>query len=352
LERILPDYSVWILEAGDITISGGRSLSGITQGDGSHLLGQTIRLESNDWHETRISDSDSSFEDSDGTQRLNGAQTIGGVTYANGTVVEAEYRLTLTNPLTGDTWEVLAYNVNNSTPAYGTVEGLAFVGPVGGFPPRGVDLAVTATYEGPSYQATDLASPPCFVTGTLILTPAGWRPIEDLAVGDLVLTRDNGPQSIRWVGAVRLDARRLARRPEFRPLCIRRGAFGVETPARDLRLSPQHRILLSGPRLMMHFGEDEMLCAARHLVDGLRVRVDDAKDGVVYHHILFDTHEIVMAEGLWTESFLPGPESVDAISEASRTELLALFPELADGLPGPLKAARPILRGFEAALVA
>jgi len=351
-------YSVWILEASNITISGGQSLSGISQGDGSHLVGQTIQLETRDWLETLIEDTDTFLEDNDTSQTLDGAQTITGVTYADGTRVEAEYRLTLTDPATGDAWQVLGFNVNNSNPAYATVEGLAFVGPVGGFPPVGVPLTVTAAFEGPgssgqpAIDAADLASPPCFVAGTRILTPAGWRAVETLAVDDLVITRDRGPQPLCWVGAVTLDAARLAREPDLRPLRIRRGAFGPDRPRRDLSLSPQHRILLSGPRLEMLFGEDEMLCAARHLVDEAGIAVDTACASVTYHHILFATHEIVLADGLWAESFLPGPEGLRGIPQSAQDEVLRLFPDLADGVPRGFDAARPILRRYEAALVA
>ena len=40
----------------------------------------------------------------------------------------------------------------------------------------------------------------CFTAGTRILTPHGPRPVEDLRPGDLVITRDNGPQPLRWTG--------------------------------------------------------------------------------------------------------------------------------------------------------
>ena len=140
------------------------------------------------------------------------------------------------DPDTGDTWDVLGYNVNNSSPAYGTVEGLAFVGPPGGFPPVGRDLEVTAAFEGPGtrqqpdIEAGDLASPPCFTQGTRILTPSGLRPVEDLAPGDLVITRDAGPQPIRWTGRVVIDAARLRREPACRPVHIAANAFGPGRP--------------------------------------------------------------------------------------------------------------------------
>lgn len=351
----MANYSVWMLEASNITVSGGQSLSGFTQGDGSHLVGETIRLDSNSWLETFVSDggTDTTFDDSDGNQRLQGAQTINGTTYTNTPRVEAEYRLILSDPTTGTTWEVLGYNVNNSSPAYGTVEGLAFVGPPGGFPPIGVDLNVVAAFEGPgrsgqpSIDAGNLATPPCFTPGTLIETETGLVPVEDLRAGDRVLTRDAGPQPLVWVGSVTLSAQDLRRHPEFQPVRIRAHAFGPGYPARDLLVSPQHRILLRGWQAELYYGTPEVLAAAIHLIDGKRVIRDPARDGIRYLHIMCDAHQIIRAEQLETETFLPGEAALAGVPAATLAELLALFPDLAAPHTPP-RPARPILRGWEA----
>ena len=348
-------YSVWMLEASNITVSGGQSLSGFTQGDGSHLVGETIRLDTNDWLETAIRDGgqDSDFDDNDNNQRLDGSQTIGGTTYGNSTRVEAEYRLTLRDPGTGETWDVLGFNIDNSNPQYGTVEGLSFVGPAGGFPPIGQDLDVIAAYEGPgssgqsSIGAGDLASPPCFTPGTRILTPQGYRPVEDLKVGDLVETRDAGAQPLCWVGEVALSGQDLQRRPEFRPVRIKAHAFGPGRPGRDLLLSPQHRILLSDWRAELFRGEAEVLAASVHFVDGVNVKRAPCYAGIRYLHIMCDTHQIVLADGLETETFLPGQAALASVPRAAADEVLELFPELATAGAAPLPA-RPVLRGWEA----
>ena len=351
----MANYSVWMLEASNITVSGGQSLSGVTQGDGSHLVGETIRLETNGWLETFIRDGgqDGDFDDNDNNQRLDGAQTIGGSTYGNSTRVEAEYRITLRDPDSGETWDVLGYNVDNSNPAYATVEGLAFVGPPGVFPPVGRDLEVTSAFEGPgsSGQATinagDLASPPCFTPGTAILTATGYRPVESLGVGDLVQTSDAGLQPLRWVGAVTLSGGDLRRRPEFQPVRIRAHAFGPGCPARGLLVSPQHRVLLRDWRAELYHGEAEVLAAAVHLVDGARVLRAPAVKGIRYLHIMCDRHHIIRAEGLETETFLPAQAALSGVPRAALSELLALFPELAAPGAAPVPA-RPILRGWEA----
>jgi len=348
-------YSVWMLEASNITVSGGQSLSGVTQGDGSHLVGETIRLDTNDWLETDIRDGgqDGNFDDNDNNQRLDGAQTIDGTTYGNSTQVEAEYRLTLRDPGTGDTWDVLGYNLDNSNPQYGTVEGLSFVGPPGGFPPVGQDLEVIAAYEGPgsfgqsSISAGDLASPPCFTPGTRILTPQGYRPVEDLNVGDLVETRDAGARPLCWIGEVALSGEDLQRRPEFRPVRIKAHTFGPDRPGRDLLLSPQHRILVSDWRAELFRGDAEVLAASVHFVDGVNVQRAPCPAGVRYLHIMCESHQIILADGLEAETFLPGQAALAGVPRAAADEVLELFPDLATPGAAPLPA-RPILRGWEA----
>jgi hypothetical protein len=205
----LADYTLYALGAGDVSISGGGSLSGYTQGDGSQLQGLTITLTAPNWEAVAISDDDNYFADTDGSQVLTTAQTIFGTGHAAGRVVEAEYTLTLQDA-GGNTYTVIGFNINEAgSPyaAYGTVEGLAFVGPPGSWPPVGTPLTVIATNEGPPNTAgpaalayDDYVAPICFVTGTRIATPGGARPVETLAPGDLVMTRDHGAQPLLWTG--------------------------------------------------------------------------------------------------------------------------------------------------------
>lgn len=341
----MPTYSVWMLDGADIALTGGHSLSGVTQGDGSHLVGASLTLKAPNWRETRLSDDDGSFEDNDSSQRLAGTQSINGRAEANGRVVEAEYRLILRDPQTGRDYEVYGYNVNNSQTAYATVEGLAFRGGPGGFPPIGRPLTVISSGEGPRPGEAgygQLATPLCFAEGTRILTPTGPRPVEALRPGDRVVTRDHGAQPVLWIGAIQLDPARLAAEPALRPVRIAAGALGPGMPDRDLRLSPSHRVLVGGGRAELLFGVPEVLVAASHLVNGTTIRVDDAATGVGYVHILLPTHGIVWAEGAPAETLCLDPAST---RDAQQAELAALFPDLAEAGP---KAARRSLRAFEA----
>lgn len=323
----MPINTIYALGQSQITVSGGGQLSGITQGDGSHLAGRTITLNSNAWTAMSINDNESNFDDSDVNQVLNGAQSFDGTSYASGLRVEAEYSITVQDSA-GNQYVLLAFNINEGGPgpAYGTVEGLAFVGGVGGFPPRGEPLTVLSTAEGPSRPIVDLATPPCFTAGTRIGTPGGPVPIEDLAPGDMVLTLDHGPQPLRWIGRTYLPQAVLARNPGFRPVTVARDAFGPGRPCRDMRLSPQHRVLITDWRAQYFFGEPEVLVPIKKLVNDGTIRVAGDGGEVTYFHLLFDRHEIVWSDGLPSESYLP--EAATAAAPATRDEVLDLFPDL------------------------
>lgn len=183
----------------------------------------------------------------------------------------------------------------------------------------------------------------CFCEGTRILTPRGEVAVEDLRVGDLVITRDRGAQPLRWIGRAR-----VAVGERTAPVLIRAGALGERLPARDLRVSPQHRVLTKGPRLELAFGVGEALVPALHLIDDARILRDRSVDEVTYFHLLFDHHEVIWSEGLQTESFHPGRMGLGTLDEAARAEVLALFPELATDAEAYGPAARPSLRRHEA----
>ncbi|MEM8591948.1 MAG: Hint domain-containing protein [Pseudomonadota bacterium] len=181
---------------------------------------------------------------------------------------------------------------------------------------------------------------PCFVSGTLILTPDGERRIEQLEPGDLVVTHDSGPQPIRWVGS-----RTLRAEGSLAPILIQAGALGEH---RQLLVSPQHRVLIRDTLSELLFGEPEVLVSAKHLVNDRSIR---AMEGgfVTYVHLLFDEHQVVFSEGLATESFLPGPQTNDCFEQDVLDEICEIFPELdPETGDGYSPAARRTLKAFEA----
>ncbi|MCR8724792.1 Hint domain-containing protein [Frigidibacter sp. ROC022] len=183
---------------------------------------------------------------------------------------------------------------------------------------------------------------PCFVAGTMILTPEGERPVEGLSTGDLVMTVDDGPQPVRWIGQ-----RRMRAEGRYAPIEIAPGTFGAHG---RLRVSPLHRVLMRDGLAEMLFGSAEVLVAARDLVNGSTIR--QISGGMVdYVHILFDRHQIVISNGVETESFLPGPQTSDAYEAEVLREICSIFPEFdpvtGDGYP---PAARLSLKAYEARL--
>lgn len=188
----------------------------------------------------------------------------------------------------------------------------------------------------------------CFVAGTLIETPDGPRPVEEIGEGDLVVTRDHGLQPVRWSGGRRFDARLLAMNPHLVPIRIRKGALGSGLPERDLVVSPQHRMAVVGWRVELMFATSEVLVSAKALVNDATIMRDVGAQTVEYRHLLFDRHEIIFAEGSETESFHPGETAMSSLEADVRTEILEIFPELAAGITTYGPTARPVLRKFEA----
>ena len=188
----------------------------------------------------------------------------------------------------------------------------------------------------------------CFTPGTLVLTAHGSVAIEDLKVGDQVLSRDHGFQPIRWIGRRDLTAAELAAAPQFNPVRIAQGALGDGLPERVMQVSPQHRMLINSPRAELLFGEAEVLAAALHLI-GMPGITRAAPEQISYFHILFDEHQLVCADGAWSESFQPGQHSLAGLESGQRQEIFALFPDLSAGMPYP--AARMMLKSKEAQIL-
>ncbi len=186
-------------------------------------------------------------------------------------------------------------------------------------------------------------SVPCFVAGTMIETPDGQKPVHKLVAGDLVNTRDHGPQPLRWIGR-----RSVPARGNYAPIRIAAGALGDHAA---VMVSPQHRVLVQDIMAHLLFEEPEVLAAAKHLINDHSIRV--AEGGTVeYVHILFDQHEIIRANGLLSESFLPGPQTSSLFEDETLAEIVDVFPELdPETGSGYGPAARRILQRHEATLL-
>ncbi|SHL70691.1 Ca2+-binding protein, RTX toxin-related [Roseovarius marisflavi] len=204
-------------------------------------------------------------------------------------------------------------------------------------------LGGTFTINGSVVTFSEIENIICFTPGARILTQFGERAIENLQLGDLVVTRDHGLQAIRWIGQ-----RTVPGIGDFAPVSV---ASSVMEGAREgLLVSPQHRILFTGYRAELLFGESEVLVAAKHLVNDRDVRVCP-RDEVTYIHIMFDRHEVIYAEGIATESFHAGDTALSAVTAAAREELFAIFPELRSAPGRHRDTARTCLKRHEAQLL-
>jgi hypothetical protein len=252
-----------------------------------------------------------------------------------------DYTFTVTDGTT--TWRVSVIDVdlNNDNDLDDAGEDGFFLIFPDGMPPADTNLTAGPISDNSTGIAHEQlgASVVCFASGTLIETDTGETPVETLEIGDLALTRDGGPQPIAWIGRTTVVAQ-----GDLAPIVITAGTLGNE---RDLVVSPQHAILLEDWRAELLFGQEEVLVRAMDLLghDGVYRRTGGI---VTYYHIMFDAHQLVRSEGLWTESLYPGDMTLQTVNDAARDEIKALFPDLA--AYGP-KAA-PCLRAFEAVLLA
>ena len=164
----------------------------------------------------------------------------------------------------------------------------------------------------------------CFASGTMIDTPHGPRPVEELQVGDRVTVSGGESLPILWCGHSELH---WPGSPDnLLPYLIEKGALQNGLPNRDLVVSPQHKLLMAGPEVEGLFGVPEVLAPAKGLA-GLRgVRLMRGKKAVTYHHILLERHAIILSEGVPSESFYPGTTASQMLGKDHMREIEDLFP--------------------------
>jgi autotransporter-associated beta strand protein len=185
-----------------------------------------------------------------------------------------------------------------------------------------VNFANTAAYAGHTFDPVsdghggtfiEEDNTPCYCRGTLIRTVRGKRPVEDLEIGDLVVTLSGEPKPIKWIGRRSYDGRFIKGNREVLPVVIAAGALKRGVPARDLFVSPGHALWL-----------DEVLVPALLLVNGLTITQAESVERVDYFHLEFEGHEIITAEGASAESYV---ESDNRRGFHNAEEFYALYPE-------------------------
>ena len=177
----------------------------------------------------------------------------------------------------------------------------------------GVTGSISLTYAGQSPSSVDssatiaglpllagtagavTSAPICFAAGTLILTETGEVAVENLKIGDKVVTASGTIRQVVWLGRRTIDCTRHETPRTVWPVRILRDAFGDGKPSRDLHLSPQHSVAVTCV--------EDVLIPIRYLVNGATIAQEPC-DRVEYWHVELDTHDLVLAENLATESFL------------------------------------------------
>ncbi|MGB0505549.1 MAG: Hint domain-containing protein [Pikeienuella sp.] len=211
------------------------------------------------------------------------------------------------------------------------------------------DGTLVAIAGGNGEDGISVFTVPCFTPGAMIRTLFGLTPVEEIIAGDLIATRDNGYQPVRYVARRKLKQDDLAKAPHLKPIIIRKGSLGEGRPNQDLMVSPQHRMLICGFQARVMFESEETLAPALALVNDKSIRVAKGKKQVEYIHLVFDQHEIVWADGAVTESFYPGAEAMNGLDQKVKDELFEIFPEFRMGALGGFgPPARPLLKRYEA----
>ena len=158
---------------------------------------------------------------------------------------------------------------------------------------------------------------PCYCPGTLILTNRGEMPVDTLVIGDTVVTASGQHRSIKWVGSRSYAGRFLAANPNVQPIRFRAGSLGEDLPRRDLLVSPEHAMFLDG-----------LLIPARCLMNGTTIVQERGLARVDYFHVELDSHDVLLAEGAASESYLDD-DSRGMFHNASE------YAELYPGAPAP-----------------
>lgn len=242
--------------------------------------------------------------------------------------------IALVDPVSGD---YIIFNMSTSPSAIPGFAGFPGTNQIGVIDGHAVtaDMAAGESYQYDAATDTyiyDTAFIPCFASDARIATPHGEIAVEDLKEGDLVLTADHGPQPVLWHGTTTLDFRN-GEFADQRPVEFKPGSLGPALPSVPLVVSPQHRFVV------VTANGEEMLAPAIGLSDRSQVRVKKGVRQVTYHHIVLPQHAVIFANGVPTESFYPGDQSLSRLPVRDKLALLAHFPRSS---PAPAKA-RPFL---------
>jgi len=155
----------------------------------------------------------------------------------------------------------------------------------------GNTAGLSVAISGSNFVITSSAGPVCFASGTRIRTVRGEIAVEDLTVGEFVVTGSGEIRPVVWIGHRHIEQPR----PGAWPVCVRAGAFGDGQPMRDLRLSPGHAVCVDVL--------GEIFTPVSGLINGLTILAEPVAE-VTYWHVELESHDVLLAEGLPCESYM------------------------------------------------
>lgn len=221
-------------------------------------------------------------------------------------------------------------------------------------PPADTDLWVVSRDIDLTPRRADAPRPGgivCFTPGTMIMCDDGPRPVETLTEGARIQTKDSGCEELLWIGRRRITGARLCVEPDLAPVHLRAGSLDHDVPDQGLLVSPDHRMVLRGRRARVLFNCDEVLVAARDLVDGRGITIARRLREVVYIHLLLPRHQIIFANGVESESFHPADAALGVMAPDQRAGLMARLPDARGDLAAYGVHARRVLSGSDAAIL-
>ena len=251
-------------------------------------------------------------------------------TFPAGTTISANGHVTLVaswaGTLPADTYEIGVAVLNDGGDVIelsdGTNVAVASYGSGTGGEDFGSDidgLSIQRAPDGGMIFANTEAPTPwvtnnCLLAGTRILTAHGEQLIENLQEGEQIKTHEGALKTIKWLCIQTINIKHPVNPLRRNPVCIKKGSLGHDFPKSDLYTSPGHAMFVDG-----------LLINAGALVNGVNIISTQPIEDFKYYHIELDSHELIIAEGCPTESYLPQHEKRSDYDNAE--EFNARYPE-------------------------